>query len=91
MSQPQLLKRVIQVLTEAGIDYMVTGSVASSVHGAPRATHDVDIAVVMTLADALQVFEVQRSTLDTNCLNAWSARLGVEAAWRQLQAAYPLD
>jgi hypothetical protein len=45
MSQPELLKRVVAVLDQAGIAYMVTGSIASSVYGAPRLTHDVDLVV----------------------------------------------
>jgi hypothetical protein len=47
VSQPELLKLVGQRLEAAGIDYMVTGSIASSLQGAPRATHDVDIVVAV--------------------------------------------
>jgi hypothetical protein len=35
MSQPELLKRVIEFLTTAGIDYMLTGSLVSSMQGIP--------------------------------------------------------
>jgi hypothetical protein len=45
MSQQELLKRVVEVLAAAGIDYMATGSIASSMQGAPRATHDIDLVV----------------------------------------------
>ena len=41
MSQPELLKRVVEVLDEAGIGYLVTGSLASGLQGEARATHDV--------------------------------------------------
>jgi hypothetical protein len=47
MSQQELLKHVVQVLTGAGIDYMVTGSVASSMQGEPRSTHDIDLVIQM--------------------------------------------
>jgi hypothetical protein len=47
MSQLELLTRVVEALAAAGIDYMVTGSVASSMQGAPRSTHDVDLVVAM--------------------------------------------
>lgn len=47
MSQQKLLKKVIQVLNETGIEYMVTGSVVSSLQGEPRTTHDIDIVVVI--------------------------------------------
>jgi hypothetical protein len=33
MSQPQLLKKVIVTLEQAGIEYMLTGSVVSSLQG----------------------------------------------------------
>jgi hypothetical protein len=47
MSQQELLKHVANTLTAAGIEYMVTGSVASSLHGEPRSTHDIDLVVGM--------------------------------------------
>jgi hypothetical protein len=34
-------------LEELGIDYVIGGSVASSLHGIPRATQDIDIVVVL--------------------------------------------
>ncbi len=45
MLQPQLLIKVIDLLDEYHIEYMVTGSIVSSIQGEPRATHDVDIVV----------------------------------------------
>ena len=45
MSQSELLKLVARRLEAAGIGYMVSGSVASSLQGEPRATHDIDIVV----------------------------------------------
>jgi hypothetical protein len=47
MSQQELLKHVVQALTAAGIEYMVTGSVVSSLQGEPRASHDIDLVVLM--------------------------------------------
>jgi len=47
MSQQELLKRVIHVLNELKIEYMATGSVASSLQGEPRATHDIDLVVAI--------------------------------------------
>ena len=52
MSQPELLKRVVRVLDELGIDYMLTGSLASSMQGAPRLTHDIDLVVALSYDDA---------------------------------------
>lgn len=47
MSQQDLLKRVVARLDEAGIEYMLTGSVVSSLQGEPRATHDIDIVIAV--------------------------------------------
>jgi len=41
----ELLASIIGCLERAGIPYMVTGSLASSYHGEPRATRDVDLVV----------------------------------------------
>ncbi len=50
MLQPKLLIKVLTLLNESQIDYMVTGSIVSSIQGEPRATHDVDILVNITTA-----------------------------------------
>ncbi len=45
MSQSELLKRIVLFLDSAGIDYLLTGSLASSLQGEPRSTHDIDIVL----------------------------------------------
>jgi ornithine cyclodeaminase/alanine dehydrogenase-like protein (mu-crystallin family) len=50
MLQPKLLIKVLALLNENEIDYMITGSLVSSIQGEPRATHDVDIVVNITSA-----------------------------------------
>lgn len=57
MSQPELLKQVLQLLVDLGIDYMVTGSYASSLQGEPRLTHDIDLVVSLNPDSARQLFE----------------------------------
>ena len=52
MSQQELLRKVIQTLDDAGIQYLVTGSVASSLQGEPRSTHDIDLVVAIERTDA---------------------------------------
>ncbi|BCV23002.1 hypothetical protein [Moorella sp. Hama-1] len=47
MSQQELLKRVITALENTGIQYMLTGSLVSSLQGEPRLTHDIDIVVAV--------------------------------------------
>lgn len=48
-----LFRRVVALLDEAGIPYMLTGSFASSYHGIPRATQDIDLVIAPT-RDQLQ-------------------------------------
>jgi len=55
MSQSELLIRVIEALTQSGNDYMLTGSLVSSMQGEPRATHDIDFVVIAT-ADSIESF-----------------------------------
>ncbi len=45
MSQQELLKKVVLTLEQLAIGYMVTGSLASSLQGEPRSTHDIDIVI----------------------------------------------
>jgi len=47
MSQQELLAKVVSVLESLGVDYMVTGSLASSIQGEPRSTHDIDLVVAI--------------------------------------------
>ncbi len=49
--------RVADALKRAGVEYMVGGSMASSAHGEPRSTRDVDFAVRMTEADVPRFVE----------------------------------
>ena len=53
MSQQELLKKVVQTLEKIGIEYMLTGSIVSSLQGEPRSTHDIDVIVA-----------IQRSSVD---------------------------
>ncbi len=61
MSQQDLLIKVVRLLDEVGVDYMVTGSIASSLQGEPRATHDIDLVVAMTHDVAPRLVEVFRA------------------------------
>jgi len=45
MSQFDLLKKTIASLDRLHISYMLTGSLASSLLGDPRSTHDIDIVI----------------------------------------------
>jgi len=47
MTQAELMRHVVSTLESARIEYMVTGSIASSLQGEPRATHDLDVVVAI--------------------------------------------
>jgi hypothetical protein len=52
MSQQELLTKVIQALESAGIEYMISGSLVSSLQGEPRLTHDIHIVVAVRRSKA---------------------------------------
>jgi len=49
--QQELLKKVVEILDQGGIDYMITGSVVSSLPGEPRSTHDIDVVIAIQETD----------------------------------------
>lgn len=62
-SQDDFLKKLVKVLGDCAIQYMITGSFGSSLHGQPRATRDVDVVIVATEKQLLQFAE----SLDQDC------------------------
>ena len=54
MPEVDLYKIFISRLNQAGISYMVTGSVAVIVYGQPRMTHDIDLVVQFSKAQLSQ-------------------------------------
>ena len=45
MTASEVFRRILGAVESAGIPYMLTGSFASSYHGAPRATQDIDLVI----------------------------------------------
>lgn len=74
----ELLQRVTAALDANGIPYMLTGSLASSMYGVPRATNDIDIIVAPTREQLLAVVQLfQRVGLTVapeTAVVAWKAR-----------------
>lgn len=52
MTQLDVLKEVLGRLHELGIAYALTGSHASTYWGEPRSTHDIDLVLVVSAAEA---------------------------------------
>jgi hypothetical protein len=48
LSTEDIFQRIVRALNSAGIPYMLTGSFASSFHGTPRATQDIDLVIAPT-------------------------------------------
>jgi hypothetical protein len=53
----ELLSRLAPALQRVQVPYMVTGSVASSAHGIPRSTRDLDIVIAPTRAQLLALMK----------------------------------
>jgi hypothetical protein len=53
----ELLSRLVPALTRAQVPYMLTGSVASSAHGMPRSTRDLDIVIAPTHEQLLALMQ----------------------------------
>lgn len=47
MQDPDLISLFVAPLEKAGISYMITGSIASSIYGEPRNTLDIDLVVLL--------------------------------------------
>jgi len=53
-----ILRDITSRLDTAGIDYMLTGSVALACHAQPRMTRDIDLVVAFFLRDVSRISEV---------------------------------
>ena len=54
----EFLRRVTAALDMTGVPYMLTGSVASSMYGVPRATNDIDVVVAPTREQLLSLVQL---------------------------------
>ncbi len=66
MSASELLGRVVPLLEQADLEFMIAGSFASTYHGEPRTTHDIDIVIDGSLA-ALEAFVSSLDSDTTYC------------------------
>jgi hypothetical protein len=51
----EVFRRILGALESVGIPYMLTGSFASSYHGTPRATQDIDLVIAPEGAQLLEL------------------------------------
>jgi hypothetical protein len=78
----QLLRDIVSRLDMAGIDYMLTGSVALNCYAQPRMTRDIDLVVAFYLEDAERIHDIlgqdyyvseeaaRQAVVDQGCFNA---------------------
>lgn len=55
MSVKAVFEKLQVALGEVGVPYFVSGSFASSAHGVPRATHDIDIVIAPSIEQLKQL------------------------------------
>lgn len=56
-SLDDFLKKLIRILDDCSVAYMISGSIGSSYHGQPRATKDIDIVIAPTEKQLLDFVE----------------------------------
>lgn len=57
MPEADLIELFVAPLERIGIRYLVTGSVAATLYGEPRATHDIDLVAILRSDDAARLAE----------------------------------
>ena len=73
----EFLRKVTAALEICGVPYMLTGSLASSMYGIPRATNDIDIVIAPTreqLLAVIQFFKRMNLYVEERALAALSNR-----------------
>jgi hypothetical protein len=58
MPEPDLIELFVQPLNQAGIRYLVSGSVAAMLYGEPRVTHDIDFVMFLRSEDGFRLSEI---------------------------------
>jgi predicted nucleotidyltransferase len=90
LSQKEFLKNVVEKLEQAGIDYVICGSIAASFYGVERSTQDADIIISSTeeqLAKFLKLLGDSYYVSEDTALDALKRRtmfniIDLENAWK---------
>lgn len=61
---PEAVVKVVEALDEAGIAYMLTGSLSSNNYGIPRSTGDADFVIELKEGSIQKVFQSLREVID---------------------------
>jgi len=57
VSLAEFLRAVVQILDQAGVPYMLTGSLAASYYAVPRTTRDIDLVVEVSKSSIERLVE----------------------------------
>jgi hypothetical protein len=57
-SQKEFLKDIVSSLEQAGISYMVSGSISSTFYGRPRSTQDIDIIIEAKIENLQELVKI---------------------------------
>jgi hypothetical protein len=79
MEQGELLRRVVETLERLRLNYLVTGSIATTLYGEPRFTNDIDVVVQLPLEraeDWVQAFPADDFYVDAEQVRLAIARRG---------------
>lgn len=78
MGQRDILHTVAKVLNQHKISYLLTGSLAVSYYGYPRATHDIDFVIEVQEGSALMIIKAMRTLGDQYIFDKDEAETAVE-------------
>lgn len=91
MSVEHVFRKVQRALDTAGVPYMITGSYASSVHGEPRASKDIDIVIAPTRDQLVRLMSLfppdeygaeEEAALEAMTYNSMFNVIDYETGWR---------
>lgn len=86
MSLAAFLRRVAEILDEAGVPYMLTGSLASAYYAVPRATQDLDVVIA---AEEPGIERIVQGLLTAGCYVDRDAALEARRTHGQFNAIDP--
>lgn len=73
MSQLELLEKIIKLLSRNNIQYMLTGSIVSSLQGVPRSTHNIDIIISINetnIPEIIRAFPKENYYINENSIKS---------------------
>ncbi len=86
MSLKEFLQKVVEILDEGGVPYMLTGSLASAYYAVPRATQDLDVVIE---AEEAGIDRIVRGLSEAGCYVDRDAAIEAHRTHGQFNAIDP--